>query len=406
MVTARLARTLLPLALLIGASACTQPAPPTPTASGSSPQPEPSGATRTARQPSALPPPSASASTQAAPSSLPTAEFARTFHELSESGEYFFSDNTISNETSYLQVAAQLQKVPAGGAYLGVGPEQNFTYIALTRPELAFIVDIRRDNALLHLLYKSIFQQARTRAQFLALLLGRSYDPVGDPGVAGDLASVIRHAQKCRPEEAKFHLLHDALIATIAGWGIALSPQDEQRLATMHQRFFDRQLELRFELHQANGRQYPSLEELLGARDPDGAQLGFLASRDTFETVQRLQRLNRVIPVVGDFAGRQALQGVAAELKRRQLAVSTFYVSNVEQYLFDPPQWAQYVANVEALPARDDAIFIRSYLDQGRHHPQQLAGHRTATVLQPWTRFTTRQHAEGYRSFWQLATDQ
>ena len=33
----------------------------------------------------------------------------------------------------------------AGGVYIGVGPEQNFTYIA-ARPEMAFIVDIRREN--------------------------------------------------------------------------------------------------------------------------------------------------------------------------------------------------------------------------------------------------------------------
>ena len=60
-----------------------------------------------------------------------------------------------------------------GGAYIGVGPDQNFSYIAAIRPDVAFIVDVRRDNLLLHLLFKSLFSLARTRVEYLALLLGR-----------------------------------------------------------------------------------------------------------------------------------------------------------------------------------------------------------------------------------------
>ena len=46
------------------------------------------------------------------------------------------------------------QAVP-GRAYVGVGSEQNFSYIAAVRPSFAFIVDIRRGNFDLHLLYKA-----------------------------------------------------------------------------------------------------------------------------------------------------------------------------------------------------------------------------------------------------------
>ena len=333
-------------------------------------------------------------------------EFARDFHQLSESGEYFFSDNTISNETSYLQVAGDLtREVAPGGAYLGVGPEQNFTYIALTRPSIAYIVDIRRDNALLHLLYKAVFHRAKTRAEFVTLLLGRPYDPTGDPGVAGDVSAVLLHAQRNPPDEALFRTTHRQLVKDISGWGIALSAQDERRLEAMHRSFFDQQLDLRFALHEANGRTYPTLEQLLSSRDPSGSQLGFLATRAGFETVQRLQRLHRVVPVVGDFAGTHAIQGVAKELKQRGLFVSAFYVSNVEQYLFEPAKWTQYVANVQALPVRDDAVFIRCYLDQGRRHPRQLPGHRTSTMLQPVSRFFDQQGRGGYQTFWQLVTD-
>ena len=78
--------------------------------------------------------------------------FAAQVEAFSEPGGYFDTDNLISNERSYLQVLPDLERPGVhGGAYVGVGPDQNFSYIARIRPPIAFIVDIRRDNLLLHL---------------------------------------------------------------------------------------------------------------------------------------------------------------------------------------------------------------------------------------------------------------
>ena len=44
------------------------------------------------------------------------------------------------------------------GVYIGVGPEQNFSYIARLRPTIAFIVDIRLENRNLHLLHKAVIE--------------------------------------------------------------------------------------------------------------------------------------------------------------------------------------------------------------------------------------------------------
>src|SRR5262245_50243466 len=97
---------------------------------------------------------------------LPAAEFARLIRELSEEGGYFPSDNFTSNESSYLTVVDNLRRLGAtGGAYIGVGPEQNFTYIAKISPRIAFIVDIRSQEMIQHLMYKAIFHLAPTRAQ-------------------------------------------------------------------------------------------------------------------------------------------------------------------------------------------------------------------------------------------------
>src|SRR5437868_6942593 len=87
---------------------------------------------------------------------------------LSEPGGFFDSDNLISNETSYEHVLGKMREMGvSGGVYIGVGPDQNFTYIAKIRPRLVIIIDIRRDNLLQQLLFTSLFMQAHNRIEFL-----------------------------------------------------------------------------------------------------------------------------------------------------------------------------------------------------------------------------------------------
>ena len=342
----------------------------------------------------------------AAPATRVDPPFGEIVRALSEPGAAFLSNNLVSNETSYLQVAPDLARIARpGGAYLGVGPEQNFTYLAIARPELAFLVDVRRENLLLHLLYKAAFAEAATRSQFLALMIGRPWDAASDPGAEASIEAVVAHATRAPPDEAAFAAAHARLLARIErALGARPDTSDRGALEAAHRAFFKDGLDLRFELA-ASGRRYPRLGDLLAATDPEGRQAGFLASEAPFRFVQRLEREDRVIPVIGDFAGDRALPGVAAEIRRRGLTVSVFYVSNVEQYLFDPGVWTRWTRNVAALPTDEASLFVRAYLDQGRRHPAELPGHRTATVLQPIQAFLAHDNASRYRSFWSVATD-
>jgi hypothetical protein len=340
---------------------------------------------------------------------IDTATFAQLFRELSEPDQYFFSDNFVSNETSYLQVVPLLEKrVMRGGAYLGVGPEQNFSYIALSRPSIAFIVDIRRQNAIEHLLYKAIFDQAKNRTAFLCALLGADCKASEAPVSEASFEAVLDHVDSAwkRRDKAEFRLLHGRLRDRIASqYGIRLSKRDQETLENVHRAFFTKGLSIAFELHSENHRTYPTLRELFETKSPGGRARSYLASAEDFRLIQRMQRDNRIIPVVGDFAGDHAIGAIGAELRRRGLPVSVFYTSNVEQYLVDPPKWQRWVRNVEALPTNEASLFLRCYLDQGRRHPQQLEGHRTASVLQTFDHFRWKQRSRGYTGFWQLATD-
>ncbi len=113
------------------------------------------------------------------PASLTDAEFWSLIEKLSEADGFFRSnsgspDNLLSNENTVSTVAAALaRETKPAGVYLGVGPEQNFTYIVAMRPRMAFITDIRRGNLQLHLLYKALFEMSNDRASFVARLFGR-----------------------------------------------------------------------------------------------------------------------------------------------------------------------------------------------------------------------------------------
>ncbi len=88
------------------------------------------------------------------PARLSDADFWAFFTGFSEANGYFRSDNLTSNELQYQHVIGELVARTGGGnVYLGVGPEQNYTYMAAVKPKLAVIFDIRRGNAMLQLMY-------------------------------------------------------------------------------------------------------------------------------------------------------------------------------------------------------------------------------------------------------------
>src|SRR5215467_8846062 len=108
------------------------------------------------------------------PSQYTDTEFWRIITDFSEPNGPFPYENFVSNEVSYQDILPDLTKiVKPGGAYLGVAPEQNFTYIAAIRPKVAFILDIRRQNMLELLMYKALFEMSADRVEFVSRLFSR-----------------------------------------------------------------------------------------------------------------------------------------------------------------------------------------------------------------------------------------
>ena len=336
----------------------------------------------------------------ASPAAVPqSTEFSRLVARLSEPGGYFDSDNLVSNETSYLHVLPALRTLGVqGGVYVGVGPEQNFSYLAEIQPELAILIDIRRDNLLLHLLFKAMFEVSRNRMEFLCLLYGRPMPPLLSRWTDSSLEDILTYFDITPGDSAVHARNHTELMERVTRFGLQLADSDRSTLARFHQEFFARGLELTFTSKGRPSRpDYPSERQLYLATDLDGHQGSYLSSEERFRAVRDLQRRDRVIPVVGDLSGPGAMRSIAAYLRETQQAVSALYVSNVEMYLFRQGNFAKFADNVRALPAQPFGVLIRSYFGRGMYWnggvlatgaiPQVLPGHLSAQALQPIAAF-------------------
>ena len=388
---------LLPLLALL---ACNQgePAPGAPAPPPSAISAIPAASAAPAASP-APPDAGASAPAPAGLAPLSDAELGALIRDLSEEGGQFPSDNYISNETSFLHVTEALQGL-RGGAYIGVGPEQNFTYLGLLEPELAFVVDIRRDNRVLHLLYKVLFEESPDRGAFLAQLTSR---PAPSLPSSASISRISEAIQKQRPDPALQERTARRVAERAQQLQVPLSAGDRKHLREALAAFAREGMEIHYTM-EGSARDYPPLRALMATKDERGEERSFLGTEEAYGRVRRLQRANRVVPLVGDLAGTGALPRVAEELKRRRLPLRVFYVSNVEQYLFSPAKtWARWVRNMEAMPWSGDGLLLRVYFDQGRAHPKQRPGHRTTSMTQPAAAFLERARKGGWKSWWEVA---
>ena len=304
-----------------------------------------------------------------APVSLPSrigdAEFWQLIVELSEPDGEFPFDNFVSNEVSLQSVIpALLERTNPGGVYLGVGPEQNFTYIAALRPRIAFIIDIRRQNLLEHLMYKALFELSDDRADFVSRLFSRKRPAALNSHTS---AAELFQAFDRAPADRK---LFDANLRAVMDnltdrHHFPLTEADRSRLAFVYTSFFREGPGLNYSVGGGPTVNMPTYAALMAGQDGSGQQRSYLADERNYEIVRKLEAGNLLIPVVGDFAGATAVREVGSYLSARNAPVTAFYLSNVERYLFEQRRaWRRFYANVATLPYDDRSVFIRSVLNR------------------------------------------
>jgi len=293
--------------------------------------------------------------------------------DLSETGGSFRSDNFLSNENAFQTVIPELRTtLPQGGVYVGVGPEQNFTYIVALRPKLAFIVDIRRQNLVEHLLYKAFFELSPTRADFLSRLFARRKP--ADLGASTQVESLLAAFLAAAPSDDLFKdNLQAAKDKLVKDHRFVLSEEDLRGLEYVYSAFYHGGPELNYSyipsdrgLVNGFGTGFPSYADLMSESDGQGEHRSFLASEENYRVLREYQRNNAIVPIVGDFGGDKALRAVADYVRQRGATVTAFYTSNVEQYLFmEPYAWRRFLQNVATFPIDSKSTFIRSISNRG-----------------------------------------
>jgi hypothetical protein len=292
------------------------------------------------------------------PARYSDAEFWRMVTDFSEPGGNFPYENFVSNEVSYQEILPELTRiVKPGRAYIGVAPEQNFTYIAAIRPKVAFILDIRRQNMLELLMYKALFEMAPDRAEFVSRLFSRP-----KPRDLAAAATAEEIFKAFEPVTGNTDLYKQTLQAIkdrlVKQHQFKLIGDDEQKIEYVFNAFLRGGPRMDYSYASSSpNNQVPSYYNLMVTTDIRGKNWAYLETEERYQYVRDMQLKNLIVPLVADFGGPKTLKTIGQYLKDHAALVSVFYVSNVEDYL--SLLWPQWRSNLAALPVDDSTLLIR-----------------------------------------------
>jgi hypothetical protein len=326
---------------------------------------------------------------QQVPARLADSTFWRLMNEYSEPWGTFRSENFVSNETSLQWIIPKLVRRPAGGVYVGVAPDQNFTLITAFRPSIAFIVDIRHQNAMEHLMYKALIEMSKDRADFLAKLFARA--PLQGVGESSTAAQLFDALAQQPADSARYRDNLRAITSRLTDvHRFALSDSEHVSLGCVYGAFFTQGPDLTYgygsecrnpgpygyRVGGVTGRggfRGPTYQAMMTETDSVGVNWSYLGTEKAFRALKDMQERNLIVPLTGDFAGPKALRAVGAWARAHDTKVTTFYISNVEQYLFEQGDEAQrFFENVATFPVDATSMFVRSF-QGGRFYPTDTA---------------------------------
>jgi hypothetical protein len=312
------------------------------------------------------------------PAKLSDADFWKLESDISEPGGYFrIADNFTSNENEIGRMFTMIrERKVTGGAYVGVGPEQNFSYIASLQPDMAFIIDIRRQAVIQHLMFKAMFEMSKDRADFISILFSKPRPASLDATTPIQKMWDAFFATPTDP--ALITKNHDRVVEYLTKTKkFTLTPDESAQLDLVLAAFVQHGPGITTQSGGGGrgGGNTVTFADLTGwSVDANSQVQSFLSTEENFRIVKALHDKNLIVPVSGDFGGTKALRAIGAWLTEHRTFVNAFYVSNVEQYLFMESKAAAFYANVATLPLSDSSVFIRPYALRRYAGPAALCG--------------------------------
>jgi hypothetical protein len=180
---------------------------------------------------------------------------------------------------------------------------------------------------------------------------------------------------------------------------LALSERDLRAIERIHLVFYARGLSIKYDFIPV-----PTLGEFFVEKDLQGRMQNFLNDPEDFRYLKQIQEENRIIPIIGDFAGSHAFLELGRFLRGKNENVTVLYTSNVEQYLVRNMVWRDFIRNVNALPLDERAVFIREHWSNYMPHPDEVPGYKFTQILQWAKPFLRDVPPSTSVSFWDIVT--
>jgi hypothetical protein len=194
-----------------------------------------------------------------------------------------------------------------GGAYVGVGTDQNYIMAGFVKPSLVVIVDFDQAVVDLHAVHGALVVAAPDAEAFL-----RSWSSEGQADALAILdAAVVNPARR--------RTLHELYLTA--------RPDVERRFRELRKRYAE-----------------------LGIR-------AWLEDPEQYDTVRELFERDRVVAIRGDFTRPGVLRDIATTLEQHGQIVRVLYLSNVEQYVAYRSAWKE---NMLALPLDERSLVLRT----------------------------------------------
>lgn len=211
----------------------------------------------------------------------------------------------ISNELNQQLWHEHLEDL--GGAYLGVGTDQNYMLAGWAKSDLIVVVDFDIYIIDLHRVYQLFFEEAETFEDFLL---------------------------RWSPE------------------------REEEGLALIDERYADREDYDRIRKAYTVARQlvWARLRNVRKAYDKRGIPT-FVSDQDQYEHIRTLARNGRIFAVRGDFTANETMVAVGKAMADSGFAFNVIYLSNVEQYIDYGPEFRR---NLGRLPVGDKGVVVRT----------------------------------------------
>ena len=315
------------------ASSTSSPAPASSPVLASSPAPAPAAPAPAA--PAPAPAPASAGGLEPLSSEQRATMLAGPEDTLTPTPIHYVKSNEVRHDVWFPYVAG------LGGAYLGVGSDQNYTVAGAARSELMFLSDIDRSVVDLHRVYE--------------VLIEASEEP----------AALVQRFHESQTE---------ASIAVLTAAFAGLPEPEQRRLLRLYRA--------------ARETVYIHLQRVIKRHQGEVATT-WLSDRAMYDHIRALFKADRVRAMGGDLTGANSLQTAASAAKALGVPFRVIYFSNAEEYFNYSPQ---FVANVEAFPVEDRSVVLRTIYSKNWVHADQLWAYQVQPIADFKARLADRKN--------------